>query len=318
MRKAFVDCLIAERAQRSELFVLDADCARSTQTARFAERYSDSFLNVGIAEQNLVGIAAGLALMGLLPVACSFAAMLVARAGEQILQSVAYQRLPVKLAGHYAGMSGAREGAPHHSLADLSFLRAVPGMSIWIPADDGDVAALTRRMLDEPCPGYIRLCREAIRTLPEGERDDRGGHRFWKGGRDILLVGAGVGVRQVLQARQALGDLGYGSAVLAITRLKPFPREALLDHAASVRLIVTVEEHSVLGGVGGAVAEVLAEAGGPYLERIGIQDRFTETGSYEELLERYGLGPAAIAASVLDRLERIDRTQPARRQRKKR
>jgi len=297
MRQAFVSALLEARAEDERLFVLDADCSRSTQTARFAARYPDSFLNVGIAEQHLIGMAAGLALAGLTPVACSFAAILVARAGEQILQSVAAQKLSVKIAGHYAGMSGAREGAPHHSITDLAFMRAVPGMAVWIPAEDADVGPLTRALLAEPGPAYIRLCRDPV-TLPQPHAAQDRRWRLWSPGGDVLLVAGGAIVGQAIEAVALLERDGIRTTVFAPLCLKPFPDEALLAALSDVRVVVTVEEHDVLGGIGGAVAEVVAEAGGPRVIRSGISDCFTETGAYTELLERYGLTAPHIAATV--------------------
>lgn len=303
MRAAFADTLIAAKERRPDLFVLDGDCAKSTNTARFAERYPDSFLNVGISEQHMIGTSAGLALMGFRPVACSFAAMLVARAGEQILQSIAYQSLPVKLAGHYAGVSGAREGAPHHAICDLAFMRAVPGMTVWTPADDGDVQMLTNALIDGDGPGYIRLSREPVPPLGNAEGDPRDGVRYWHGGEEAMLVGIGTGVGVALEAAGQLNAQGIATRVLAVTRLKPFPTEALLARAGNCRLVATVEEHSIIGGLASAVSEVLAAVGGPPLEAIGIRDTFTETGSYADLLHRYGLDAGSVVDAVKRRLE---------------
>lgn len=303
MRAAFADTLIAAKEHRPDLFVLDGDCAKSTNTARFAERYPDSFLNVGIAEQHLVGTSAGLALMGFVPVACSFAAMLVGRAGEQILQSVAYQSLPVKLAGHYAGISGAREGAPHHAISDLAFMRAVPGMTVWTPADDADVHALTLALIDGDGPGYIRLSREPVAAIPGSVGDPREGYRYWHGGSDVLLVATGTMTAVAVEAATRLETLGFGARVLAVTRIKPFPADALLAHAGDCPLIVTLEEHSVIGGLGSAVSEVIARVQGPVVETIGIRDCFTETGTYADLLHRYGLDSASVVATVRHLLE---------------
>ncbi|MEL7059257.1 MAG: transketolase C-terminal domain-containing protein [Acidobacteriota bacterium] len=303
MREAFIDAILVERSLDERLFVLDADCARSTKTCRFAQHYPDSFLNLGIAEQNLVGVAAGMALAGLRPVACTFAAMLVARAGEQILQSVAAQELPVKLAGHYAGMSGAREGAPHHSVADLAFLRAVPGMEVWIPADDADVRPVVKRLMASPQPGYVRLCREPVAPLAGGTHFAEGGLRFWGPQEpEVVLVAAGITVRECLAAARRCEERGIATAVLAILRLKPFPESQLVALTNGARLVMSVEEHSWYGGLGGAAAEALAQSAGPPLVRVGLRDQFTETGSYPELLDAYGLTAPHIERQVLEHL----------------
>jgi transketolase len=306
MRQVFGDRIVAERARRPELIVLDGDNATSTKTDGFAKRYPESFVNVGIAEQNLVGIAAGLALTGHVPIACAFASMLVGRAADQIMQSVAYQGLPVKLAGHYAGMSGSREGAPHHSIADLAYLRAVPGLSIWIPAEDADVEGVLETVLDEPGPSYLRLCREPTGPLPapDGSTDD--GCRTWgEADGDVLLVATGVMVGEALRATALLEDSGIRAGVLGVVRLKPFPAGSVEEAAAGSRLIVTVEEHSVVGGLGGAVAELLSRRGSGPLVRIGLDDTFTETGAYPDLLRKYGLTAESIADRARVALEEV-------------
>ena len=300
MRDAFADALIAARERDPLLFVLDGDCSRSTRTSRFEELFPQSFLNVGIAEQNLVGVAAGLALRGFRPVACSFAAILTSRAAEQIMLAVAYQHLPVVLAGHYAGLSGAYEGAPHHSIADLAYLRAVPGLDVWVPADDEDVAPLLDEALLRDSPAYVRLSRDPISSGALREwRDGLGWCRVHGDGADVALVACGVGVREAVHAAELLEPLGVDTRVLGLLRLKPLDPDGLRAALGGAGLVVTVEEHSVNGGLGAAVAEALAPNPVP-LRRVGIRDTFTETGPYDDLLRAYGVTAEAIADAALD------------------
>jgi transketolase len=300
VRDAFADALIAARRRDPLLFVLDGDCARSTRTSRFEEIFPESFLNVGIAEQNLVGIAAGLALRGFRPVACSFAAMLSSRAAEQIMLSVAYQHLPIVLAGHYGGLSGAFEGAPHHSIADLAYLRAVPGLDVYVPADDDDVAPLFDEALLRGSPAYFRLCRDPVSSGAAREwREGVGWCRVHGDGVDVALVACGIGVREGVRAAERLEPLGIDARVIGLPRLKPLDPDGLRAALAGTGVVVTVEEHSVNGGLGAAVAEALAADPVP-VHRLGIRDTFTETGPYEDLLRQYGLTAEAIVDTVLD------------------
>jgi transketolase len=303
MRDAFAEAVMLERGVHPNLVVLDGDNATSTRTSRFAERFPDSFVNVGIAEQNLIGVSAGLALAGHLPLACAFAAMVVGRAGEQIMQSVAYQGLTVKIAGHYAGMSGAREGAPHHSIADLAFLRSVPGMAVWMPASDEDVADCLSIMLAEPGPGYIRLSRDSVASQPAASvgQASSGYRHLFADRDDVVIVAGGAVVGEAVVAAETLTDSGIATSVFTVLRLKPLPVPELLESVSQAGLVVTVEEHSIVGGIGSAVAEVIAEAGSSTrLLRLGMDDVFTETGSHGELLAKHGLVAASISARVAE------------------
>jgi len=297
MRDSFGRALVRACQADPDLFVLDADCAHSTRSGWVGERLPASFRNVGIAEQNMVGMAAGLALAGRRPVVSGFASIVVARAAEQILLSVALPGLPVVIAGHYAGMSGALEGAPHHAITDLAFLRAVPGMAVWVPADDTDADQLGTEILRGTGPRYIRLCRDSVPALTGGPRV-AGDIRRWDRPEPVVaLLGCGVAVGECVRAAEELTSAGITTTALGMLRLKPFPTAETLALVRGCRLVVTVEEHTTVGGLGGAVAEALAGPG-PRLVRLGIADRFTETGPYRQLLTRYGITSSAIATVV--------------------
>ncbi|MDX3458196.1 transketolase C-terminal domain-containing protein [Streptomyces sp. ME02-8801-2C] len=284
------------------MYVLDGDCARSTRSARFQQRFPESFLNAGIAEQNMIGMAAGLALTGFRPVVSGFSSIVVGRGAEQILLSLALPGLPVTIAGHYAGLSAGLEGAPHHGITDLAFLRAVPGMSIWVPADNSDVAHAGGAALAAEGPAYVRLSRDPVPPVAGGPLVEDS-LRLWAVPRPrVTLVGCGVAVGVCVRAADELNAQGVPTAVVGVLRLKPFAQERFLDLVGQSELVVTVEEHTTIGGLGGCVAEVIAAERGPRTLTLGIADRFTETGPHAQLLERYGISCEAITTTVRDAL----------------
>lgn len=298
MRDVFADVLLDARTADERLFVLDGDCARSTRTNRIGLRYPDSFLNAGIAEQNMIGMAAGMALVGLRPVVSGFASIVVGRAAEQIILSIAWPNLPVTIVGHYAGLSGALEGAPHHAITDLAFTRAIPGMRIWTPADDTDVTIVGPLALSEECPTYLRLCRDPVEPIT-GDQRIGDSLRVWATpSADITIVACGVVVREAVQAAAILNAGGIDTTVVGVLLFKPFPENELADLISDSALVVTVEEHNIIGGLGSSVAEVIAGNHGPPTLRLGIADHFTETGPHRQLLAHYGLASHELAARV--------------------
>lgn len=297
MREAFGEALLDLAEDVLDLVVLDGDNATSTRTDVFARRFPQSFFNAGIAEQNLVGMAAGLALAGNKPIVCAFASMLVNRALDQITHSVAYQDLGVVLAGHYAGLSGGREGACHHSIGDIAALRTVPNLSVLVPACDSDVRPLLRSAIDIGRPVYLRLSRDPSEAAPAPDRGSLAdGWRYWGADRpEVVVVVAGP---LLLSALDALSCLDETIGVLNIASVKPFPDDAFDEVAASAHAVVTVEEHAATGGLGSAVAELASRRGTVVCHRIGLADVFTVSGGHEELLQFYGLTAERIARAV--------------------
>jgi transketolase len=297
MREAFGRALIELAEEFDDLVVLDSDNSTSTKTTSFADRFPDSFFNVGIAEQNLVSVAAGLALAGCRPVASAFASMLVNRGLDQITHSVAYQNLGVVLVGHYAGLSGGREGACHHSINDLGALRGVPNLTLLVAASDYDVYPLLKLAVESRVPVYLRLSREPAAGLPASDRGSLpAGWRYWgPQDADILIVSCGPILSAALAAKATIpGSVG----VLEVLRLSPFPDNIFADLRGHTHAIVTVEEHSVVGGLGGAVSEWASERRPILCRRLGIYDEFTVSGAYTQLLELYGLTRERIAETV--------------------
>jgi transketolase len=295
----FARALLAAAEDRPEIVGLTADLARYTDMDAFFERHPDRAVNVGMAEQNLVAVAAGLARAGFVPVATTFAAFLVRRAHDFTLMQVALDRLPVKLVGGVPGITQSF-GPSHASFDDIACMRAVPGMVILDPCDPADLEAATAAMLDHDGPCYLRkpVGREP-EVLPEGTPFRIGTARLLRTGSDLTMVASGVVVRAALDAAELLGAEGISAGVLCMTTIKPLDEDAVLEAAARTRLLVTVENHSVLGGLGSAVAEVVARNGAAArVEPVGIGDVFPPFGTTPYLAAELGLDASAIARAA--------------------
>lgn len=298
-RVVFGRTLVALMERDPRLLLLDGDLANSTRADIVAEARPDRFLEMGIAEQNLVGVAAGLATMGFRPWLSSFAVFLVERALDQVRMLVAQTHLPVRLAGAYSGLLTGFTGKTHQSVADLAIMRAMPGMTVLAPADAHEAAAAILWAAEHPGPVYVRLARDpAPPVFPRPlARYDPARGTWLRRGADVVLVGTGLQTARLLDAAARLAADGVEAAVLHLPALKPFDREAVLA-AAEAPLVVTAEEHTLIGGLGGLVAETLAEARPARVVRIGIPDAFGESGPNADLLEAFGLSGAAVAGRV--------------------
>lgn len=294
MRASFGAALLAAGGNHDDLFVMDADCSTSTKTDAFAVAYPQRFVNVGIAEQNMVGAAAGLSLVGYRVVVNAFAAMLVHRAHEQLMQSVGITAARVLVAGHYAGLSAGEEGAPHHAISDVALMRAVPHMEVWWPSDDAQVSALVPRLLDGLSgPVYLRLERNPTARIEGGFKAADGALRVWDVPDPIACIVASGGI--VRACREAARSVP-GMRVVSVERVSPFPAAEVAAALGTLQRVVCIEEHGPVGGL----AAALWEAGsltGRTLERVTIPG-FTETGSQAALKARYGLDvPGLITAA---------------------
>lgn len=309
-RVVFGETLAALMAEDPTVLLLDADLANSTRADIVAERCPDRFLEMGIAEQNLVGTAAGLAAMGFRPWLSSFAVFLVERALDQVRMLVAQTHLPVRLAGGYSGLLTGFTGKTHQSVEDLAILRAMPSMTVLAPADARECQAAIRWAAACSGPVYVRLARDPVPAV-FGDRMapyDPGRATWLRRGSDLTLVGTGVQSGRLLEAVELLAAGGVRAGLLHLPALKPFDRDAVLA-AADSGLVVTVEEHSVIGGLGSLVAETLAEARPTRVVRWGIPDVFGESGANADLLDAFGLSAARVAERVLALLE--GRREPA-------
>lgn len=297
MRDAFGRHLVHLGQTHPELVVLDADVSSSTKTGLFAEAFPDRFFNVGVAEANMVDLAVGLATCGLRPVVSSFALFLAGKAAEQIRNCVAYNNLPVILAGGYAGLSDSYDGASHQSIADIAFMRALPNMTILSPGDAHEVGAALEEALRLAGPVYLRLGRNPTPLLfADSPPLQAGRNRLLRTGRHLTMLATGVPVHLALEAADKLAQSGIEAEVLAVSTLKPLDESSLLASVRKTGRVLTIEEHSVIGGLGGAVAERLAQTCPTPQGFIGIPDCFTESGDYDALLRKYGISVESIMA----------------------
>jgi transketolase len=303
MRDAWGEELVALASRYPDLVVLDGDLANSTKADIFAQARPDRFFEMGIAEQNMIGVAAGLATVGFVPWISTFAAFIAKRALDQIRVVVAQPHLNVKLCGSYSGILTGKTGKTHQSVEDLAVFRAMPGMTTIAPADAVELRSAMAAMMESPGPTYLRLTRDPSPNIfPPDYQFEIGRAVQLKDGSDIGLISTGVQTLRTLEAARLLESDGIHATVLHVATLKPLDVEAIVEVASRTRAIVTAEDHSIIGGLGGAVAETLSERLPTKLKRIGWQDVYGESGPNDALLEKYGLTGhhiAAVARSLL-------------------
>jgi len=295
MRDAFGKALLELADKIPQMVVLDADVSSSTQTIHFGKKYPERFFNVGVAEANMVDIAGGMATCGLRPVVSTFAIFLTLKATDQIRNVLCYNNLPVILVGGYAGLSDSFDGASHQSLTDLAVMRAMPNMKVLVPADAVEMAQALRLAMEEEGPVYIRASRNPTPQLFENQSTmEIGKARKIRDGKDLTIAVCGVPTFMAMEAAERLESKGIAVDLLNISTLKPLDEEAIIESVSKTGKILCIEEHSVIGGLGSAVADVLAKSGYGRMDSIGIQDEFTETGPYTDLLAKYGISVSAI------------------------
>ncbi len=282
-------CEIAET--NKDIVVLDADLAAATKTAIFGKAYPERFFDCGIAEANMIGVAAGLAAAGKTPVAASFAMFSTGRAYEQIRNSVAYPELNVKIAGSHAGISTGEDGATHQCLEDVALMRTLPGMVVLNPADHFEMMEATKAAINHKGPVYIRLGRLAIDSFndPDTYKFELGKGITLHEGNDIAVIASGLVVNEARKAVNALESEGINARLINIHTIKPIDREIVIKAAKECGQIITVEEHNVIGGLADAVCEVTSSECPVKVTRIGVQDQFGYSGPAWELLEKFGL-----------------------------
>lgn len=305
-RKAYGQALVEMGEHFPNMVVLSADVSNSDHSFMFEAVYPERFFNVGIAEQALVDVAVGMAHSGKLPVANTFAFLFATRALEQVRTHCAYGEANVKLAGAYGGLSDSFDGPTHQSESDLAILRSLPNLAVVVPSDPVSIRKLLKKTLEWPGPVYFRLCRnEVIPVFHENNYDPEIGKGIvLMDGKDATIVCCGVLVARCIEAARQLARDGILVRVVEMHTLKPLDEELTVRCARETGALVTVEEHTVIGGLGGAVAEVLAARHPVPLERVGVADRFAETGPYDALLDRYGMSRADITSAVRRALER--------------
>ncbi|OGO58405.1 MAG: transketolase [Chloroflexi bacterium RBG_16_72_14] len=299
LRDAWADTLIELAADNPDLLVLDGDLGTSTRAERFARAHPDRFLQMGIAEQGMVGTAVGLASMGFVPWLSSFVVFFTHRAVDQVRMSVAQTHANVKIGAAYAGLQTGFTGKTHLDVQDLAIMRAMPGMTVLAPGDATECAAMVRWATATPGPVFLRLGREGGPDLFDASyRFEPGRVIRLRDGADVLLVGTGQQTARCLEAATLLAADGLGAGVVHVPSIKPVDAGAIAAAARDVRLVVTAEEHSVLGGLGSLVAEIVTAHVPRRVERIGIEDTWGESAPGTWLLDRHGLTPERIAERV--------------------
>lgn len=313
MREAFGQMLVELGRENPDIFVLDADLNTSTRTVLFAEEFPKRFIQCGIAEQNMMGIAAGLATAGCIPFPTTFAVFATKRACDQISISIAYPRLNVKIPGSYPGLPTGKAGATHQSVQDLAIMRAMPNMRVIDPGDNEELRQVMRAGVAYDGPVYFRVTRPAVPDLPwpEGYNFEWGKAVTLRAGTDIALLGTGFMTARCLDAAAILEEKGISVRVDHHPCLKPFDREAAADAGRACGAIVTAENHSIIGGLGSAVAEALVELCPVPMQRIGIKDKFVETGEMADLFVKYQTRAEDIVSAAEEAL-RLKKTGPSK------
>ncbi len=299
MRLVFGETLRELGDQFDKMVVLDADVSSSTQTKVFGDKYPERFYNFGIAEANMVSAAAGMATCGLIPVASTFAFLITLRAGDPVRSLLAYNRLNVKLAGGYAGLSDFADGASHQAVMDLAVMRSMPNMTVLVPSDVETTRGAVKAMLEYNGPVYLRLSRDNVASYHNGdEAFTIGKAKVLREGNHVTLTVCGTLLPFVLDACRELSLRGIEACVVEHTTLKPFDCVTMIECAKKTGAVVSVEEHTIIGGLGSAVAECLSEKYPVRLKRVGLDDTFGESGAYNLLLNKYKLTTPHIIKAV--------------------
>ncbi len=299
-RASYGEALVELGAEHDDFLVLDADLAAATQTGKFKAAYPDRFFDAGIAESNLMGLAAGIATTGRVAFASTFAMFAAGRAYEQVRNSIGYPHLNVKIGATHAGISVGEDGATHQCNEDIALMRTIPGMTVIVPSDDVEAKACVRAAYELDGPVYMRFGRLAVPVI-----NDRPDYEFEIGkgimlreGSDVTIVACGLMVQAALEAAETLAAEGIDAEVINMHTIKPLDTELLQTSARKTGRVVTCEEHSVIGGLGEAVCAALAESCPVPVKRIGVEDVFGESGPAVDLLHKYGLDAEGVASVV--------------------
>ena len=302
-REAYGKALASLANVNENIVVLDADLSKSTKTADFKAVCEERFFNMGIAEANMMAVAAGMSTCGKIPFVSTFAMFAAGRAFEQIRNSICYPKLNVKICATHAGLTVGEDGASHQAIEDLSLMRSIPNMTVICPSDAVEAAAAIKAVAEYDGPCYVRLGRAAVNVI-----NDENTYEFKIGkgvtlseGKDVTIVATGIMVDVALAAKEELEKEGINARVINIHTLKPIDKDVLIKAAKETGAIVTVEEHNVIGGLGSAVSEVLCEEYPVPVIKVGVNDTFGESGTPDQLLEKYGL----TSANVVEKLKSL-------------
>ncbi|GFO56744.1 transketolase [Geomonas sp. Red276] len=304
-RDAYGEALAELGAENENIVALDADLSGSTKTGVFAKKFPNRFFNMGIAEANMVGTAAGLASVGKIPFLSTFAIFAAGRAWEQIRQSVCYPKANVKIVATHGGVTVGEDGGSHQSVEDVAIMRAIPNMTVIVPADGEETKGAIRAAAQYKGPVYVRLGRNKVpNVFPAGHQFEIGKGVQLVDGSDVTLVTTGLMTAQAVIAAEKLQADGISARVVHIGTVKPLDKELVLKAARETGAIVTAEEHSVVGGLGGAVAELLGEECPTLMKRVGIHDRFGISGKSDELLKYFGLNAETLVEEAREIVSR--------------
>lgn len=291
---------LAEYGENKNVVALDADLACCTNSCMFRDKYPERFFNIGIAEANMMGIAAGIATTGKNVFASSFAMFAAGRAFEQVRNSIAYPNLNVKVVGTHAGISVGEDGATHQCIEDLSIMRTIPNMTVVCPSDSVETMAAVKALTDFYGPVYLRIGRIPIDVVNDYEeyKFELGKGNLMREGNDVTVIATGMMVGEALKAHEALNKEGINARIINIHTIKPIDKDIIIKAAKETGAIVTAEEHNIIGGLGSAVSEVLSENYPVKIKRVGVKDKFGKSGKPEELFKKYGLTSEAIVTAV--------------------
>lgn len=298
-RDAYGEALAALGAENPRVVALDADLSGSTRSAQFGKQFPERFFNVGIAEANMVGMAAGLALTGKIPFASTFAIFGAGRAYDQVRNAICYPNLNVKIAVSHAGLTLGEDGASHQMIEDIALMRALPNMTVLVPADAVEAKLMVKAAAEHVGPVYLRFGRPAVPVVfDDSYRFDIGKAAVLRDGGDVAIFACGIMVAEALAAAETLAAEGIEARVVNVSSIKPLDVETIVAAARDCGCAVTAEEHNILAGMGGAIAEVLGEEHPVPLRRVGVRDTFGESGTPRELMEKYGLTAKDVAAAA--------------------
>ncbi len=303
IRAAFGNALVEAGKADKNVVVLDADVAASTQTKIFQKEFPDRFFDMGIAEQDMIATAAGLASQGKIPFAACFAVFATGRAYDQVRNSVCYPNFNVKVVGTHGGITVGEDGASHQALEDVSLMRGIPNMTVVVPADSTECREAIKYAANHDGPFYIRVARSNVPDIFDDSYEFSLKGKVMKKGSDVTIVTNGETLVECLDAADILEQNGISATVINLPVVKPIDNDIILEESADTKLVVTVENHSVIGGVGSAVCEVLAENMPKKVLRIGIQDTFGQSGNADKLVDFYGLSAEKIADKIKSKLE---------------
>jgi transketolase len=300
LRLGYGEALVELGRKMDNLVVLDADLAHATGTYMFEEKFKDRFFNMGIAEQNLMGTAAGLAISGFVPFASTFALFGAGRAFEQVRNSICYPKLNVKIAVSHAGLTVGEDGGSHQSVEDISLMRTIPNMTVIVPCDANEVKKAVFAAAKYDGPVYLRISRYPAPVFTDSNTPfEIGKANVLKKGKDVSILATGLMVFRAMEAAEQLEDIGISAEVINVHTIKPLDEVTILNSINNTKKIITVEEHSIIGGLGSAVSELISRADDSYkMKMIGIEDKFGQSGTPDELLNYYGLNSSNIVKCV--------------------